>query len=420
MVSPRPHEFIRFVHSTLQDFNDRFIRSRMWCPRSVFIAVLLLTRARRRTTYRELMNSILSDAAGFLNWDHHPSIASLSQARGKLTAESCRTVLRLLTERLGKMMPKRNSHFSGRRFIALDGVRLMAPRSADTLKHFNKTKYTRWLSSHYPQALCVVAVDVFRRLPLDFVLLPKGRGERLGAQQLAEHFHAGDVAIMDRGFPARWLLKEFLDRKIDVVVRMMAGKFGAWPEVTNFLKSGKKSAVVAIKIEGDLTVSMRLIRRNFRCGRPKRGQKAETMVIMTTLMAKDGFDRDALIKLYGARWGIESLFRDMKCEFSIERFHSESVNGIQQEIAAVLAWIAFASAIQLFAENNLPEGRRVLRTLCFVEATKIMEAILAKTKDLSAIINQAIENVASYHYAPKPGRSFPRVCKSPYGRFRVR
>lgn len=420
MVSPRPHEFIRFVHATLQEFDNRFIRSRIWCERTVFIAVLLLTRARRKTTYRELMNTMLSDAASFLDWDRNPSIASLSQARDKLSAESCRTVLRLLSERLGKIIPKRICHPSGRRFIALDGLRLLAPRSGDTLKHLNKTKYTRWLSSHYPQALCVVAVDLFRKLPLDFVLLPKGRGERLGAQQLAEHFHPGDVAIMDRGFPARWLLKEFLDRKIDVVIRMMAGKFGAWPEVTAFLKSGKNAAVVAVKIEGNRTISLRLIRRNCRVGRPKRGQKVETMVIMTTLTAQDDFDRDALIKLYSARWGIESLFRDMKCEFTIERFHSESVNGMQQEIAAILAWLAFAAAIQLIAENNLPDGRRVLRTLCFVEATKIMEAILAKTKGISAIIEQAIENVARFHYAPKPGRSFPRVCKSPYGRFRIR
>jgi hypothetical protein len=100
MESPRSHEFIRFVHSTLDRLGERFIRSRIWSPRTVFIAVLLLTRARRRTSYREMMNTILSDAAGFLDWTHRPTLSSLSVARGKLDVDSCRMILRLLAQRL--------------------------------------------------------------------------------------------------------------------------------------------------------------------------------------------------------------------------------------------------------------------------------------------------------------------------------
>jgi hypothetical protein len=418
MATPRPHEFIRFVHSTIGSLGERFARARMWSPRSVFIAVLLLTRARRRTTYREMMNTILADAAGFLDWARRPSLSSLSVARGKLDLASCRTILRLLSERLVSMIPKRVRHPSGRRFIALDGLRLIAPRSADTRAKLNEAKYSPWLASHCPQALCVVAVDLLRRLPLDFVLLPKGKGERLGAQQLADHVQPGDVAVMDRGFPARWLLTEFLGRKLDIVVRMVAAKAGSWPEVAAFIRSGKTEAIVDIALDRDHRARMRLIRRNFRPGRPRRGQKAETMVILTTLMPEDHFTRDDIIKLYTARWGIESIFREVKCEFDIERFHAKSVNGIQQEIAAVLAWIGFASAIQLIAETNLPDGRRVLRTLCFAEATKIMQAILAG-KDLDAVLREALENVCRYHYAPKPGRSYPRERKAPIGRFRA-
>ena len=418
MESPRSHEFIRFVHSTLDRLGERFIRSRIWSPRTVFIAVLLLTRARRRTSYREMMNTILSDAAGFLDWTHRPTLSSLSVARGKLDVDSCRMILRLLAQRLSGMLPKRLRHPSDRRCIALDGIRLIAPRSADTRAKLNATSSKPWIANHFPQALCVVAVDLFRRVPLDFVMLPKGRGERLGAQQLAEHFQPGDVAIMDRGFPARWLLSEFIGRHIDVIFRMMAGKSGTWPEVEEFLKSKRKESVVDVRIDKEHTVSMRLIRRDSRRGRPVRGQKTDVMVIMTTLMTEDGFDRDAILKLYTARWGIESLFREVKCEFDIERFHAKSVTGIQQEIAAVLSWIAFASAIQIIAENNLPDGRRVLRTLCFAEATKVMQAILSGG-DLNAILQQALENVCRYHYAPRPGRSYPRERKAPYGRFRA-
>lgn len=419
MALPQAHELIRFVHTTVTGLDERFARARMWSPRSVFLAVLLLTRARRRTSYREMLSTFLTDTAAFLSWDHRPSLSSLSEARGKLGLDACRTILRQVSARLETMTPKRFRHPSGRRFIGMDGLRLIAPRSEDTRRRLNEAKYNSWFASHCPQALTVVAVDLMRRLPLDFVLLPKGRGERAGAQQLAEHFRRGDVAVMDRGFPARWLLAEFLGRGVDVVVRMTAAKAGSWPEVVTFMKSGKTSAVVDIRIDAKRTVPMRLIRRNFRPGRPRRGQTPETMVILTTLTEADGFDRDAVIKLYEARWGVETVFREVKCEFDIERFHSKSVEGIQQEIAAVLTWIAFASAIQLIAESKLPEGRRVLRTLCFAEATKVMQAILAGN-DLSRVLIAALENVCLYHYASKSGRSYPRERKSPIGRFSVR
>ena len=417
MGTLRSHEFIRFVAGTIAHLGTKFARQRIWCPRSLFIAVLLLTRARRRTTYRSLLNTFVADTAALLGWKRRPSLSSLSDARGKLGVDTCRMILRLLADRLATMTPKRFRHPSGRRFIGMDGVHFIAPRSDDTRRQFNPKKYNTWFASHCPQALVVAAVDLLKRLPLDFVLLPKGRGERLGAQQLAEQFRPGDVAVMDRGFPARWLLGEFVDRQVDFVVRMTTSVANSWAEVADFLRSGKLEAAIPVSIGGRF-VSMRLIRRNFRRGRPRRGQVAETMVILTTLTAEQGFDRDAIVKLYAARWGVETVFREMKCEFEIERFHARSVTGIEQEIAAVLAWIGFASAIQFMAEERLPDGRRVYRTLCFEEATKIIEAFLAG-RDLDPVFAEAIENVCRYHYAPKAGRSFPRERKSPIGRWKA-
>ena len=364
------------------------------------------------------MQSFITDTAAVLGFAKRPTLSGLSQARKNLSVESCRSILRTLATRLESMTPKRFRHPSGRRFIGIDGVRFITPRSTETKKRFHMASASRWVHSHCPQAIVVVAVDLLRRLPLDFALLAKGTGERVGAKALLSHFRPRDVAVMDRGFPAKWLLAEFLAAKVDVVVRMTAG-MTAWTEVVEFLRTKKPEQVVTMQLgKGGPVVTVRLIRRPFRRGRPARGQKAETQVILTTLPATE-FDRNAIIKLYASRWGTETVFREMKCEFDAERFHSHSVNGIIQEISAILAWIGFASAVQLTAENQLPDGRRVLRTLCFDEATRLMEAIIAG-RDTEPIFIQAIENVCRYHYAPKPGRSFPRERKSPIGRFSVR
>ena len=223
---------------------------------------------------------------------------------------------------------------------------------------------------------------------------------------------------MDRGFPAKWLLEEFTKGKVDVVVRMTSG-MTAWTEVDTFQRSKKTEHIVSLPLgKKGMTVSGRLIRRNFRPGRPARGQKAETQIIFTTLPGSE-FDRNAIIKLYSSRWGIETIFREMKGEFNVERFHSHSVHGIMQEIAAVLAWIEFASAIQFAAEAKLLDRRRVLRMLCFEEATRTIEAIL-KVQDIEVLFVKAIDNVSVYSYSPKSGRLYPRERKSPIGRFSVR
>ena len=147
MGTLRSHEFIRFVAGTIAHLGTKFSRQRIWCPRSVFIAVLLLTRARRRTTYRSLMNTFLSDTAALLDWKRRPSLSSLSDARAKLGVDACRMILRLLADRLATMTPKRFRHPSGRRFIGMDGVHFIAPRSDDTRRTLSPMKYNTWFAS---------------------------------------------------------------------------------------------------------------------------------------------------------------------------------------------------------------------------------------------------------------------------------
>ncbi len=417
-MRPSVHEFLRFAEAVFATLSTRFERERVWGPRSVFIAVLLLTRGRRRCTYRELMNDIVQGTAGLLSWVKTPSLSSFSVARRKLDLDACREILRLLSDRLGRMVPARLRHPSGRRIIGFDGVRLIAPGNAETRRRFNEVPYNGWLTAHCPQALAVVAVDLMRRLPMDAVLLPKGKGERTGAMDLLQHLAPGDIAVMDRGFPSRALVDGFLSQEVDVVLRMTMTEAGSWPEVAAFVKSKELQATVEVRTAAGRSVPMRLIRKNFRVGRPRRGQKAQDMVILTSLPAAD-FSRDEVIKLYAARWGVETVFREMKCEFDVERFHARCVPGIEQEVLVTLAWFAFAAAIELTAEANVPEGRRVYRTLCIASAARVVEALL-EGRDYAAAASHGVEGAIRYHYGPRPGRSAVHECKSPVGRTRCR
>lgn len=308
-------------------------------------------------------------------------------------------------------------HHHLRRFIAIDGVRLICPRTIETLRRLSRPRYSPWLLSHYPQALVVVAFDVIRRMPLEWALLPKGRGERAAMQPLLTTLRRGDVAILDRGFPARWLFRLLHDHGVDVVVRMTAAAQGAWPEVERFLRSQAQTAVVSCELDDGRSITVRLVRKSFRVGRPRKHQRAETMVILTTLLPRDGFEAKDIIDLYSRRWGIETLFREMKEAFTIERFRSRSLKGIEQEVSAVLAWLALSAVLQDHIEHALGDGRRAVMSLC---RSAVEELLLADWRgdDIDAAIDSWTEHLRRYAYKPRPGRSFERKTKRPWGRFR--
>lgn len=412
---PSAHDLLHHLTVALSGVATSFKRVRRWSPRSVVVAVMLLTRPDVRSSYASVLTDLAQESCRALGVVAATAKSSLSVARKKVPFDVFRQVLHKLVDHLGRLLPGGVGHHIGRRFFALDATSLVCPRSRSTMRDLDAPGYNPWLFAHYPRALVVVAFDVVRRLPLEWVLLKKGTGERAAAKPLLSRLRSGDVMIMDRGYPARWLLALFVNHGVDVVMRMTAVKAGAWPEVKRFLASGAKTAVIDCRLDDDRTIAVRLIRRPALRGRPKKHQqKRDAMVILTTLLPKQGFEAKEIIDLYGKRWGIETLFREMKEAFAIERFHARTTDGIQQEIATVLMWVALTSAIHAAVQDGLTDGKRANRTV----SREIARICLAKALEgtMPARIDAMITEARRHAYKPRPGRSFPRESKLPFGR----
>lgn len=416
MGTLRPaHDLIYHLTIALVGVAKSFARVRRWSPRSVVVAVFLLTRPDQRSSYASVLTSLAQESCGALGAVTVTTKSSLSVARKKVPVEVFRQVLFQLVDHLGKILPGNLKNHRDRRYFAVDATSLVCPRSRSTMRDLDAPQHNPWFFAHYPRALVVVAFDVVRRLPLDWVLLKKGTGERAAAKPLLNRLRRGDVMIMDRGYPARWLLSLFVANGVDVVMRMTAMKAGAWPEVKHFLTSRAKTAVIECRLDDGRTTTVRLIRRPALRGRPLKHQKRDTMVILTTLLPRHGFEAADIIDLYGKRWGIETLFREMKEAFGIERFHARTTAGIQQEIATVLMWVALTSVIHAAVQAGLTDGKRANRTV----SREIARICLGKALDdgSPARIDAMITEARRHAYKPRPGRSFPRVSKLPFGRF---
>ena len=99
------------------------------------------------------------------------------------------------------------------------------------------------------------------------------------------------------------------------------------------------------------------------------------MVLLTSLEEEDGFDRPTLLKMYQARWGVETLFRERKSFLDVEPFHGKTVQSCEQDIAASLIWMALATHLQAEAESRM-ENRRVLRSDCLRYAADRVDGLL--------------------------------------------
>jgi hypothetical protein len=110
------------------------------------------------------------------------------------------------------------------------------------------------------------------------------------------------------------------------------------------------------------------------------------MVVMTTLLPRDGFEHADSVELYNQRWGIETLFREMKDAFEIERFHAQSLKGIEQEVASVIAWIALSAVLKDHLEAELADGRKVNGTMCRGAIESLLLAAW-RGEDITRILN---------------------------------
>jgi hypothetical protein len=263
----------------------------------------------------------------------------------------------------------------------------------------------------------VMAADVGPKLPLDWALAGKGVGERAAMTSLLETLPLRDcdVAVMDRGFPSRKLFGVLIEKGLDIVARMSASDAVAWKELKPFLASRKKEDIVHLKLAGiDREIPVRVLKRDGKPGPARKGTKKERMVIVTTLANEGPFDRKGIIDIYAARWGVESLFKEMKSFMETENFHTKSLLGCEQELVASMIWMAIASFLQVEAERTL-EGRKVIRADCLRAASDLLLEILMGRPITEATADD-IDHLRRFAYRPKSDRHYARECKRPWGR----
>jgi len=348
--------------------------------------------------------------------------SAVSKARAKLPWPAFRAVLTKAVDLAYELWPERAADsWHGMNVLAIDGSKFNLPATKEVRKAFdpnsgleNKGK------GHYPQCLVSTLYDVFRRLPLARTVVPCESGERKEAVQLLRYARGNSLIIYDRGYPSYGMLLD-LTREFSGHFLMRCKVTNGFPVVRRFLEGNQKEGIIQIapskKYKESVTVQERgtLPMITVRVIRARTPEGDET-VFITDMLDAHTIPRQEIVDLYYKRWAIEVYYREEKIIHDIERFHSRTVNGIHQELFAIVIMTIISRTMAALSEeaHDLPPHR--IQQKHAMVALARDAAILAPFDPGKALVifEELLDEMARVkYYAPEKTRpNAPRVSKA--------
>lgn len=355
-----------------------------------------------------------------------PSRGALSRARAKVPWEAFREILEKAVALACEIWPDRPSDlWHGMRVLGVDGSRYNLPATAEIREEFDpESGLENRGKGHYPQCLVSTLYDVFRALPLARTLMPYRTCERKEAVKLLQWAPENSLLLFDRGYPAYWLFLH-LTRDFSGHFLMRCKTTATSATLMTFLKSGQREAIIdfvapktypAQERRNLPTLRLRAIRA--------RNPKGEDIVFLTSLLDMEAITYQEISDLYFKRWEVEVYYREEKVVQEIERFHSRTVQGVRQELFAVMVLTVISRTMAVLSEtmHDLPPGRAQRKHAAVVLAREA--ALLVPSAPLAAlaIFEELLREMARIkHYTPKrPRPSAPRISKKPRNKWETR
>lgn len=351
--------------------------------------------------------------------------STLTKARGKLDWSVLADLFHKIVDLAYTVFPSREEYrWQGLTVFGVDGSKFTLPSAHALRKEFDpESGLDAPGKGHYPQAVINTVYDVFRRIPVRRSVCSIHDGnEREQARQLITGLPKDSVLLFDRGYPSYAFILALIEQERWFLMRCPAQS--TFPVVEEFVQSGKKETFVWLtpsdsfqrrrskdKHEHLLSLRIHLIRLPHPDG---------TVSVLIAHLPNTLIPYSAIINLYYRRWGIENHYRDEKVGFEIERFHTKTVNGVRQELFAVLIVCVIARTI-----STLSVVSESVETEKCYKAPQLKNAVKCVARDIAVflVINSeraltiffdlvdSIRRVV--YYRPKlPKPSKPRVNKS--------
>ena len=316
----------------------------------------------------------------------------------------------------------------GMSVFAIDGSKYRLPATVEIRDTFDpQSGFSYPGKGHFPQCLVSTAYDVFRRLPVGRTVQAIETGsERDEACALIDEIPPQGIILLDRGYPGFSL--------IDCMQKNYRGYFiircpatCTFSAVVDFVAGGTEEEIIT------LTPSKVLVRQYQNEGRPvpdpirvrairMESSDGTVSVLITNLLDTQEFPVDEIFELYTKRWNVEGYYRDEKVYLDIETFHSRSVNGILQELFAVMIMSVIARILMMLEKDTQPDRKNTPQFKNAVMAVADEIAFLTANNPRAAVrmftdLLQEVQLVR-YNRHKKKRKPQPRINKQPVNKWK--
>lgn len=377
----------------------------------VSLLLFLVADAGRRG-YQALLDAFWDECLSFgieLPGESPVSAAAFCQARPKIEPALLHHLMQAVAEQF-EALHGDSFRLKGHRVLAVDGDKVTVQRSDALFDALG------WHGNGYcPQMLLSTLYNTISGVVHDCTVAPTHSSERDELRAMMGSIRAGDILVLDRGYPSFRVFTELLRRRIHFVIRLpMSKTFGA---VDDFLEAGHTDEVVQITPPKDYpgrqeAISLRLVAHERHDG---------TTLLLATDLAPEEFTADELADVYHMRWAVEELYKlESGSYLGQGQFHAKTLDGVKQEIGTLGLFINMTRTFMAAAAEVVEKPYRHIyqKTAVLAVAAYITRLLLEEREDeIRRLVARLLRRIGRNIVKPRPGRSYPRVSYKPQSRW---
>ncbi len=345
---------------------------------------------------------------------------ALSQARAKLDPWAFKRLNDVACNTFYELAPYYVWHDF--RVLAVDGTRLVLPNHPSVVAEFGQHSFGPKADSPRSLALASMLYDVLNQMTIDAQIASYSGSERDLLLKHIEKTKAGDILLLDRGYPCIWLLFLLKARGVEFCVRM---KDDWWLSVKGFVESDEKERIVTYKLPKkdrkkladypqmmDQSITCRLIKIELENG--------EKEILCTSLTDMKEYDYSGFAELYHYRWNEEEAYKLLKSRIELENFSGKTAIAVQQDFFAKILLMSLCAAYahpieervtnEYKADKERAHDQKINRTNALSMTQDILISVMIKRQYKKAL--EAFDDIVrKTREIIRPGRSEPRKMK---------
>ena len=379
------------------DFPKAFTRSRK-LPLPALIGALLSMRNQSQQT---LLDGFFASVCGAESFVRAVSDRAFAKARDRLHLPALVSLNDLVVRRADAA--GLIARWCGLRVVAADASLLMPAVRPCLLSRSAAGCDQRLFALFLPGAELTLHASVHSGLVAERAMLVEAL-EVLGPD---------DVLVLDRGYPAAWLVALLTARGVRFVMR--CDNDSGWNAAKKFMRSGAAQASVTLNAPCAADVrdwgcpaappALRLVRQM--------APNGQVRVLATNLDA-EAFPAALFAELYHQRWRIEEAFKRFK-----HRLHLEAVSGLSQQalIIDVAAKVLADNITSLMCEaaavdaDLVARSRKCNRSYAACLMQRVLPRLVLWIGDVATAITDAITLLGRTSQRFVKGRSQPRPAR---------